>query len=67
MPTTSPKGCEEALGHGQEDIFPVNQFEKLWVDMSGTAGSGFALRGSPRLRGQSSKIRLSFDGCCANG
>jgi hypothetical protein len=35
MPTyITLKDVKKRWGHGQEDIFPVTQFEKLWGDMS---------------------------------
>ena len=35
MPTyITLKEVKKRWGHGQEDIFPVAQFEKLWGDMS---------------------------------
>ena len=33
------KDVKKRWGHGQEDVFPVSQFEKLWGDMTGCAGS----------------------------
>ena len=46
MPTyITLKEVKKRWGHGQEDIFPVTQFEKLWVDMTGAAGGGFPVRG----------------------
>ena len=34
MPTyITLKEVKKRWGHGQEDIFPVSQFEKLWGDM----------------------------------
>ena len=45
MPTyITLKEVKKRWGHGQEDVFPVAQFEKLWVDMTGAAGSGLPLR-----------------------
>ena len=35
MPTyVTLKDVKKRWGHGQEDVFPVTQFEKLWVDMT---------------------------------
>ena len=28
------KDVKKRWGHGQEDVFPVAQWEKLWVDMT---------------------------------
>ena len=36
MPTyITLKDVKKRWGHGQEDVFPVAQFEKLWGDMTG--------------------------------
>ena len=35
MPTyITLKEVKKRWGHGQEDVFPVTQFEKLWGDMT---------------------------------
>ena len=35
MPTyVTIKDVKKRWGHGQEDVFPVSQFEKLWGDMT---------------------------------
>jgi hypothetical protein len=35
MPTyVTLKDVKKRWGHGQEDVYPVAQFEKLWGDMS---------------------------------
>ena len=54
-------------GHGQEDVFPVAQFEKLWSDLSALPGidSGFVV--VPRLRGQQLKDPAQLDGWLRDG
>jgi hypothetical protein len=54
-------------GHGQEDVFPVAQFEKLWGDMTalGEVESRFFV--VPRLRGQQLKDVAQLDGWLRDG
>jgi hypothetical protein len=61
------KDVKKRWGHGQEDIFPVAQFEKLWVDMTALAEikSGFGV--VPRLRGQQLKDPAQLDGWLRDG
>jgi hypothetical protein len=68
MPTyITLKEVKKRWGHGQEDIFPVIQFEKLWVDMTALpeVKSGFAV--VPRLRGQQLKDQAQLDGWLRDG
>jgi UDP-N-acetylglucosamine pyrophosphorylase len=63
MPTyITIKEVKKRWGHGQEDVFPVTQFEKLWVDMTGLPEviSNFVV--VPRLRGQQLKDQSQLDG-----
>jgi UDP-N-acetylglucosamine pyrophosphorylase len=63
MPTyITLKEVKKRWGHGQEDVFPVTQFEKLWVDMTGLPEviSNFVV--VPRLRGQQLKDQSQLDG-----
>jgi len=55
------KDVKRRWGHGQEDVFPVSQTEKLWSDMTSLAdvGCGFAV--VPRRRGQQLKDVAQFD------
>jgi len=55
------KDVKKRWGHGQEDIFPVAQFEKLWGDMTALpeCQSAFAL--VPRARGQQLKDQAQLD------
>jgi len=61
------KDVKKRWGHGQEDIYPVTQFEKLWGDMTGLADvtSAFAL--VPRPRGQQLKDQAQLDGWQRDG
>jgi hypothetical protein len=68
MPTyVTLKDVKKRWGHGQEDIYPVAQFEKLWGDMTGLgeASSVFAL--VPRARGQQLKDQAQLDGWMREG
>ena len=52
MPTyITLKEVKKRWGHGQEDIFPVTQFEKLWVDMTALPEVESRFVVVPRLRG----------------
>ncbi|MCS7336826.1 MAG: UTP--glucose-1-phosphate uridylyltransferase [Verrucomicrobiae bacterium] len=68
MPTyITIKDVKKRWGHGQEDVFPVAQFEKLWVDMTGLAEvttSFFVVR---RQRGQQLKDQAQLDGWLRDG
>ena len=68
MPTyITLKDVKKRWGKGQEDIFPVAQFEKLWGDM--TALPEFKCRyvGVPRVRGQQLKEPAQLDGWFRDG
>ena len=49
------KDVKQRWGHGQEDIYPVAQFEKLWGDMSGLGDVRCQYVAVPRRRGQQLK------------
>jgi hypothetical protein len=55
------KDVKKRWGHGQEDIFPVAQFEKLWGDMSSLAEVSCQFIVVPRLRGQQLKDQAQLD------
>jgi antitoxin component HigA of HigAB toxin-antitoxin module len=56
MPTyVTLKDVKKRWGHGQEDVFPVAQFEKLWGDMTAL------------LRGQQLKDIAQLDGWLRDG
>ena len=61
------KEVKKRWGHGQEDVYPVAQFEKLWGDMSALqeCQSAFAL--VPRSRGQQLKEQSQLDGWQRDG
>ena len=61
MPTyITLKDVKKRWGHGQEDVFPVAQFEKLWGDMTALPEVQLRLcRRSPRLAASSSRTRPS--------
>ena len=56
MPTyITLKDVKKRWGQGQEDIFPVAQFEKLWGDMTALPEMSCSFVEVPRLRGQQLK------------
>jgi hypothetical protein len=68
MPTyITLKDVKKRWGHGQEDVFPVAQFEKLWGDMTALPelASGHAV--VPRARGQQLKDQSQLDGWLRDG
>jgi UDP-N-acetylglucosamine pyrophosphorylase len=54
-------------GHGQEDIYPVAQIEKLWGDMSALPDLQCGYLVVPRLRGQQLKDPEQLDGWVNDG
>lgn len=68
MPTyITLKDVKKRWGHGQEDVFPVCQFEKLWVDMSHSPAISTRYIAVPRLRGQQLKDPAQLDGWLRDG
>jgi len=68
MPTyITLKDVKKRWGHGQEDVFPVAQFEKLWGDMTALPESRSAFAIVPRLRGQQLKDQAQLDGWQRDG
>jgi hypothetical protein len=55
------KDVKKRWGHGQEDVFPVAQFEKLWGDMTSLAEVDCRFFVVPRLRGQQLKEPAHLD------
>jgi len=55
------KEVKRRWGHGQEDVFPVSQTEKLWSDMTSlpSVKCGYAV--VPRMRGQQLKDVSQLD------
>jgi len=68
MPTyITLKDVKKRWGHGQEDVFPVCQFEKLWVDMSHLPVIDTRYLAVTRLRGQQLKDQAQLDGWLRDG
>lgn len=68
MPTyITLKDVKKRWGNGQEDIFPVSQFEKLWGDMTTLHDVEIRFLGVPRLRGQQLKDQAQLDGWLRDG
>jgi hypothetical protein len=68
MPTyITIKDVKKRWGKGQEDIFPVTQFEKLWGDMTALAGLDCRFVVVPRARGQQLKEPAQLDGWLRDG
>ncbi len=61
------KDVKKRWGHGQEDVFPVAQFEKLWGDMTGLAECANVFAAVPRQRGQQLKDQAQLDGWARDG
>jgi hypothetical protein len=61
------KDVKKRWGHGQEDVYPVAQFEKLWGDMTALAGCVNAFAVVPRARGQQLKDQAQLDGWTRDG
>ena len=68
MPTyITLKEVKKRWGHGQEDIYPVTQFEKLWGDMSALPEAECRFLLVPRMRGQQLKEQAQLDGWVRDG
>ncbi len=68
MPTyITLKDVKKRWGHGQEDILPVAQFEKLWGDMTALPELDVRFAVVPRLRGQQLKEVAQLDGWLRDG
>jgi hypothetical protein len=61
------KDVKRRWGKGQEDIFPVTQFERLWGDMTALPGLDCHFVVVPRLRGQQLKDAAQLDGWWRDG
>lgn len=61
------KDVKKRWGHGQEDIFPVTQFEKLWGDMTALHDVPCTFAVVPRPRGQQLKAQSQLDGWLRDG
>jgi len=68
MPTyVALKDVKKRWGKGQEDVFPVAQFEKLWVDMTSLPEVSTQYVVVPRVRGQQLKDPAQLDGWLRDG
>jgi hypothetical protein len=68
MPTyITLKDVKKRWGKGQEDIYPVAQFEKLWVDMTALPNVACEYVVVPRRRGQQLKEPAQLDGWLRDG
>jgi hypothetical protein len=61
------KDVKKRWGKGQEDIFPVAQFEKLWGDMTALPELKCGFVVAPRPRGQQLKEVAQLDGWLRDG
>jgi hypothetical protein len=55
------KDVKKRWGHGQEDVYPVAQFEKLWGDMTALSECANVFAAVPRARGQQLKDQAQLD------
>ncbi|MCP4640036.1 MAG: UTP--glucose-1-phosphate uridylyltransferase, partial [bacterium] len=68
MPTyVTIKDVKRRWGHGQEDVYPVAQFEKLWSDMTALPEVDCGYLAVPRMRGQQLKDPDQLDGWANDG
>jgi hypothetical protein len=68
MPTyLTLKEVKRRWGHGQEDVFPVAQFEKLWGDMTSLSELDCRFVAVSRQRGQQLKEQAQLDGWLRDG
>ncbi len=61
------KDVKKRWGHGQEDVFPVCQFEKLWGDMTILPDVSCGFVAVPRARGQQLKDQAQLDAWLRDG
>jgi UDP-N-acetylglucosamine pyrophosphorylase len=68
MPTyVTIKEVKKRWGKGQEDIYPVTQFEKLWGDMTSIPELTCSFVNVSRMRGQQLKEVSQLDGWLRDG
>jgi hypothetical protein len=68
MPTyITLKDVKKRWGHGQEDVFPVCQFEQLWGDMTALPEIACGFVAVRRTRGQQLKDPAQLDGWMRDG
>jgi hypothetical protein len=61
------KDVKRRWGHGQEDVYPIAQFEKLWGDLSSLPDLHCSFLAVNRLRGQQLKDTAQLDGWVNDG
>ena len=61
------KDVKKRWGHGQEDVFPVSQFERLWSDVTALPEVDCRYISVPRFRGQQLKDPAQRDGWLRDG
>tara|TARA_B110000467_G_C18163370_1_gene390951 strand:+ start:288 stop:689 length:402 start_codon:yes stop_codon:yes gene_type:complete len=61
------KEVKKRWGHGQEDVFPVLQFEKLWGDLTTLSEIESKFIVVPRSRGQQLKDPAQLDAWLRDG
>lgn len=61
------KDVKKRWGYGQEDTYPVSQFEKLWSDLSGLPDLKCSYVLVARERGQQLKDQAQLDGYLRDG
>ena len=61
------KDVKKRWGKGQEDIYPVAQWEKLWGDMTALSELDSRFIVVPRRRGQQLKEPAQLDGWLRDG
>jgi len=61
------KDVKKRWGHGQEDVFPISQFEKLWGDMTALSEVSCEFIAVPTMRGQQMKDPAQLDGWVRDG
>jgi UDP-N-acetylglucosamine pyrophosphorylase len=61
------KDVKYRWGHGQEDIYPVAQIEKLWTDMTALTDLRCGYLVVPRTRGQQMKDPAQLDSWVTDG
>jgi hypothetical protein len=68
MPTyITLKDVKKRWGHGQEDVLPTAQFEKLWGDMTALPEISCGFFVVPRMRGAQLKDQAQLDGWLRDG
>lgn len=61
------KDVKKRWGHGQEDVFPIAQFEKLWGDLTALPEIDSRFLVVNRARGQQLKDQAQLDGWLRDG